>query len=137
LKCGVKYPYKDEDAILCDAGYEPSGRRYLLHYRRVEGGERLKRERVAEILVTRASPDDPRTVGDLLSDVEANAVERVVITADYNVKVIRRNGDRYELGRFVGRAREHLAELAPALRQKGVTVVERRELGRRALFGGR
>jgi hypothetical protein len=65
----------------------------------------------------------PETFGEFLVDVEADNVERVVVTANNNVKVTRRNGDGYELGRFAGvRGRRLLLETVPALRSKGVAV---------------
>jgi hypothetical protein len=72
---------------------------------------------------TAAPSETPETFGEFLADVEAGNVERVVITVNSNVKVTRRNGDRYEQGRFVGvRGRRLLLETVPALRSKGVTV---------------
>jgi hypothetical protein len=63
-----------------------------------------------------AAPQSPATFGEFLLDVDGGNVERLVMTGNGKVKVIRRNGDRYEIGRYV--VREDRRQYPPGLRSR-------------------
>jgi hypothetical protein len=85
----------------------------------------------------------PETLGEILVDAAYGNVERVTLTADNRIRVVRRNGERYSLGggqklgedMDAARDRDLALEFVEALRYAGVIVNVEGRADSRGVFG--